>query len=802
MHYKNLAVIAVSALAMLGSLSGGAQSVAPARLAGFERACPQAAPGHAACHVIHRKSIGSAADLKSASVVSSTPSGFVPADLQSAYNLDVTQGVGRTVAIVVAQDDPNAESDLAVYRAQFGLPPCTTANGCFSKVNQQGLASPLPAADAGWAEEISLQLDMVSAICPNCSILLVEATDATADSLGLAHNQAAAQPGVVAISNPYGGSEGSFQNSYCQTYYSHPGLAVVVSAGDAGFGASSPATCPNVTAVGGTTLARDASARGWSESAWSDGGSGCSAYSAKPAYQTDTICTKRMESDVAAVADPNTGVAAYDTYEVGGSPGWVQLGGTSASVAIIAGVYGLAAPAGPNDFPVTYAYGNPGALFDVTSGTNNSGCSNYECAAGVGYDGPTGNGTPNGVGAFQPLTTFSLKLSASGGSLSQGSSSTLSVSTTARTGVAQSLALSAGGLPAGVTATFQPATINAGAGSVLTLAAATGAVPGSYTITVSATGSFQTVTASYALTVAAVVPANTSTALAATPSPSNTGQLVTLNASVTAATGTPTGTVSFFDGAALLGTVALSGNAAVYSTSALTAGSHSLTASYSGAFGFAASISAPVTQAVYGAGPLLPMTFNSNPSPSTYQQPVHFVVKIASSKAGDPVPTGAITFSTGAGVLGTCTLAPLGTHSANCRFSSTAVGVGATTVVAVYGGDVNYPTETGTLLQTVNAAASNTHVEVSPKNSMLGTTIDLIAVVTEKPDRGAIPGGSVTFYVNGAAIGTETLNSGVAVLPYAFPAAGTFALTAVYGGSSSIAASTSNSVNAVIRKAR
>lgn len=340
-----------------------------------------------------------------------TATGYGPNDIQSAYNLSGRHANGRTVAIVDAMDDPNAASDLALYRSHFGLPPCTTANGCFKKINQNGGTSPLPAGDYGWAEEISLDLDMVSAACPDCHILLVEANSATVANLGTAVNRAAATPGVVAISNSYGGSEFSTETGD-DHYYNHPGIAVTVSSGDSGYGVEYPASSRYVTAVGGTSLNKASNTRGWTETAWSGAGSGCSAYEAKPSWQHDTACGKRTVADVSAVADPNTGVAVYDTYNacghsslcdflislglIPGADGWVQVGGTSASSPIIASVYALA---GTGLSPGT-PYSHTSAMFDVTSGSNGSCGGSYLCTAKRGYDGPTGLGTPNGTGAF------------------------------------------------------------------------------------------------------------------------------------------------------------------------------------------------------------------------------------------------------------------------------------------------------------------------------------------------------------------------------------------------------------------
>ncbi len=337
-------------------------------------------------------------------------SGYGPADIQSAYNLAGTSAGGKTVAIVDAYNDPNAAKDLATYRSHFGLPACTTANGCFKQVNENGATSPLPSTDYGWGLEISLDLDMVSATCPSCHILLVEASSANNADLYKAEDTAAATSGVVAISNSYGGSEASSETAD-DAHFNHPGIAITASSGDNGYGVSYPAASKYVTAVGGTSLSKASNARGWTETAWSGAGSGCSAYEAKPTWQTDSGCAKRTVADVSAVADPNTGVAVYDTANgcgtssycdylislgaVQGADGWVQVGGTSASSPIIASVYALG---GHNSASWTYAHAS--SLNDVTSGSNGSCSGSYLCTAKAGYDGPTGLGTPNGTGAF------------------------------------------------------------------------------------------------------------------------------------------------------------------------------------------------------------------------------------------------------------------------------------------------------------------------------------------------------------------------------------------------------------------
>jgi subtilase family serine protease len=320
--------------------------------------------------------------------------GYHPADLQSAYKLPSSQmGIGQTVAIVDAFNDPNAESDLGVYRSQFGLPACTTANGCFKKVDQKG-GKAYPKADPNWSQEISLDLDMVSAICPHCNILLVEAKNNSNGNLAKAVNTAVAL-GARAVSNSYGGPEGKGESKFAASY-NHGGVAITASAGDSGYGTEVPAAYSSVVAVGGTSLNHASNPRGWSESVWNGTGSGCSTFVTKPAWQKDSGCHGRTMNDVSAVADPNTGVSVYDSF---GSPGWAVFGGTSVSSPIIASIYALAGNAtsiNASSFP----YSKVGSFFDVTSGSNGSCSPAYLCTATVGYDGPTGLGTPNGIAGF------------------------------------------------------------------------------------------------------------------------------------------------------------------------------------------------------------------------------------------------------------------------------------------------------------------------------------------------------------------------------------------------------------------
>lgn len=371
----------------VGATSAMAQPSPTASAHRAARVCGVPVPGTAGCHAMV------VVDTSGKPQVTATPSGYGPADLQSAYGLAGLASGGRTVAIVDAYDDPTAESDLAVYRSQYNLPACTTANGCFRKVGQTGGAK-YPRADAGWAAEVSLDLDMVSAACPDCRILLVEAGSSSFSNLGAAVNYAATQ-GVSAISNSYGGSD-----SAAIPAYDHPGIAITASTGDSGYGIESPASFDSVVAVGGTSLTKAAgTSRGWTESAWSGAGSGCSTQNKKPSWQTAvTQCSGKATADVSAVADPNTGVAVYDSTSYRGRKGWQVYGGTSASSPIIASVYTLSG--NTSGYPASYTWAHSSGLNDVTSGSNGTCPTSVWCTAGTGWDGPTGLGTPKGAGSF------------------------------------------------------------------------------------------------------------------------------------------------------------------------------------------------------------------------------------------------------------------------------------------------------------------------------------------------------------------------------------------------------------------
>jgi subtilase family serine protease len=345
------------------------------------------------------------------------PPGYGPSQLQTAYNLPSSSaGTGQTVALVESGDYPTAAADLTTYRAEYGLPACTVANGCFEKVGQTGSTTSLPAENAGWAEETALDQDMVSATCPNCHILIVEANSSSNANLAAAENEAVAL-GANEVSNSYGGSETGATNSA----YSHAGVVILASAGDSGYaeGSQQPCSYATVVCTGGTSLRTATNSRGYTEVVWNDlstgngaTGSGCSSDVAKPSWQNDKGCTKRSQSDVSFDADPEYGVAVYDSTPYQGYSGWLEFGGTSVASPALAGVFALAGNASSLGTSAAATFWNDKGtgLNSVTSGNNltkRGKCGSayaYICTAGTGtdgvYSGPAGWGTPNGLSDF------------------------------------------------------------------------------------------------------------------------------------------------------------------------------------------------------------------------------------------------------------------------------------------------------------------------------------------------------------------------------------------------------------------
>jgi subtilase family serine protease len=317
---------------------------------------------------------------------SSSPTGLSPATIKGVYSFSTssTAGSGKTIAIVDAFDDPTAESDLGVFSSTFGLPACTTANGCFKKVNQTG-GSTYPRKNAGWALEISLDIQWAHAIAPGAHILLVEATSNSFTNLLAAEDYAKAHAQYV--SNSWGASEFSGENAY-DSHFAQSGVSFFVSSGDAGLPAEYPSSSPNVISVGGTTL-HFSGGNFTSETGWSGGGGGCSAYenataaqSAFSQYPQVHCAGKRATPDVSLNADPASGVSVYDTTRYQGQAGWFTVGGTSASAPMWAARSAVAG----TTVNSAYVYGNAITYRDITSGNNGASCL-------VGFDLCTGRGS-------------------------------------------------------------------------------------------------------------------------------------------------------------------------------------------------------------------------------------------------------------------------------------------------------------------------------------------------------------------------------------------------------------------------
>lgn len=452
----SVVLVAVMASGGQGSLVAASRSAATR--GDHAPACGTPAVGHASCGAIEllnpsqnwHPGPNAAAPLKRSNggttTTTTAPSGYYPADLQSAYNLagalnSMTKPGGATIVVVDAYNDPYAATDLATYRSTMSaatdpstkltgtfIPPLcssTVTSNCvhFTQVNQSG-GTRLPKGNTGWGEEISLDLDMISAICPDCNITLVEASSSSFSNLDAAVAYAKSLH-PAAVTNSYGGSEFSSETSYNSDYsYSSSGgqTAVTAATGDSGYGVEFPAAAPNLTAVGGTSLTYTGTGSSlvWNQTVWSGAGAGCSTYEAMPTWQATTafylssVCANRQVGDVSAVADPNTGVAVYDTY---GEPGWMVFGGTSVSTQIIGAMYGLAAGAGVEQPSPAGLYQGTGVVA-VTSGSDGSCGSTYLCQAGTGqlssgYAGPVGVGVPDGIGAFSVATAGSLSFSPS-----------------------------------------------------------------------------------------------------------------------------------------------------------------------------------------------------------------------------------------------------------------------------------------------------------------------------------------------------------------------------------------------------
>ncbi len=463
-------LLATTVLQAAGAPAAAARPAAPlpTRYAKVRAVCPPAGPGDASCFALTLVPAASGAaaarpyEVGSGSSSSGPAGGLTPADLASAYGYSPTAGAtGQTVAIVDAYDDPDVEEDLGTFDSEYGLAPCTSADGCFEKVGQTGSTTALPEADTrGWSVEISLDVETVHSVCPNCRIVLVEADSESLGDLAASVDEAVSL-GAGEVSNSYGALEPEMGATE-QAAYDHPGVVIAAAAGDTGYldwddiadlleapgVPNAPASLPTVVSVGGTSLKLKASGVRKSETVWNDSGppsgrgfkqfsatgSGCSTLFTAPSWQqsapgwANAACgSRRLDNDIAAVADPYTGFDIYDSYVYSTEfkPGWLTVGGTSLSSPLITSLYALAGGAQGVSYPAATLYthlGQSSALYDVSSGGSGycdgvsaAACGepavNEEfgdldcegttsCDAAPGFDGPSGVGAPNGLGAF------------------------------------------------------------------------------------------------------------------------------------------------------------------------------------------------------------------------------------------------------------------------------------------------------------------------------------------------------------------------------------------------------------------
>lgn len=365
-----------------------------------QRVCDVPAAGAAACQARVRTDAGN----KPLTTV--LPNGLGPAQLHAAYQTPTTAaGPAPTIAVITAYDDARIKADLDTYNATFGLPAfancsATVTTGCFQKVSQRGDQWVPFWSNAGWSLETALDVETAHQTCQNCKLLLVEADSPSYLNL-LTAVDTAVRLGATVVSGSWGGAEFATETNY-DSHFNKPGVLFSFSAGDSGYGVSYPASSRYVTAIGGTSLHLNADNTWAGETAWSGTGSGCSLYEAKPAWQHDAGCAHRTTADVAAVADPATGLAVYSSANYAGTRGWFVVGGTSVGAPLVAGLYALAGavPAGATGAQLPYTRATTANLHDITAGANGACAPAYLCTATTGYDGPTGLGTPAGLSAF------------------------------------------------------------------------------------------------------------------------------------------------------------------------------------------------------------------------------------------------------------------------------------------------------------------------------------------------------------------------------------------------------------------
>jgi MYXO-CTERM domain-containing protein len=388
--------------------------------------CPERTPGGRRCfaHRIVRpgstrpivESGGDVCTSSGGGGGSSPPSGaMTPTDVLTRYDIPATAHANGAIVALVELPSTHGLTDVNAYRAKYGIAalaecpvdssgvPTPGGTACFARVGSDGTTKTVSSTDCpGWAGETGLDMDMVSAACPDCSIVLAEAaSDETLDGM---NKIAATVVHAAAVSNSWGAPELPPDD---ETPYESTGILTVAASGDDGYldeeeGADAPnfpASSPYVLAVGGTTMKGPSP---FSEIVWNDssgsGGSGCSTEFAMPSWQSSSgfsfgTCKMRASVDVSAAAefDPG-GIASYDQDD----GGWNSVVGTSAASPLVAAIMVRLGLAGTDNHALLYSHIS--AFNDITSGDDYSACGgSVMCTAAKGWDGPTGLGTPNGT---------------------------------------------------------------------------------------------------------------------------------------------------------------------------------------------------------------------------------------------------------------------------------------------------------------------------------------------------------------------------------------------------------------------
>jgi subtilase family serine protease len=757
-------VLAATPAAILAATPAAASvathAASPAASANWVYSCGKSfTPGKKHCLVIKNTAAHPTAQTVLPDAIPSGD-GYGPSQLQSAYDLtaaSAADGSGTTVAIIDAYNDPTAASDLAAYRSAAGLP--TLTSGQFTQYNQEGETSPLPSeapADDDWTLEESLDVDMVSAICPLCKIDLVEANNDSGDGLYVADETAATTLGAKYISNSWGGSESSTDTSYDSEYFGVSGVVYTASAGDSAYsgGVIYPATSPNVVSVGGTTLDTSSNSRGWTESVWKTNstegtGSGCSAYEPQPSWQASisivkSACSHRVDNDVAADADPNTGAAIYDTSNSNG--GWNEVGGTSESSPIIASVFALAANNGNGGNKAADSiYTHTANLYEVTASSNGT-CSPTVLCTATGaantYNGPTGWGTPDGLTAFQSTTTGNTVTVTNPGSQTGkvGTAASLQIKAT-DSASGQTLTYSATGLPTGLS-------ISSSTG----LISGTPTTSGSYSVTVTAK---DTTSASGSASFTWTINSATGNTVTVTNPGSQTGAVGTAASLQIKATDSASGQTLTYSATGLPTGLSISSSTGLISGTPTTSGSYSVT------------VTAKDTTSASGSASFT-WTINSSSSGCTAQQllgnPGFETGSIspwtsspdvlASTSDGVPAQAGSwLAWLDGYGAAHSDTLAQTVTIPSNCVSAVFTywVEVNSTTTNTANKLVLEILNSSGTVLQTVPVvtAANNDRAYVEYTTSLasyIGQTITVKFVGTE------VAGGNTSFYEDSNAL--------------------------------------------------